>query len=182
MRIGSGIDLHAFDPAASEPGGTGPDGAGPDGGGPDDGGSDATVVLAGVRLPSHAALVGHSDADVVAHAVADALLGAMAAGDLGTRFGVDVPELAGADSMRLLAEVVDELAGAGLAVANLDVTVVAARPRIGPVREAMRANLAAVLGVGVERVSVKATTTDGLGAVGRGEGVAAWATCLVVER
>lgn len=166
MRIGSGLDVHAFEPrpAAAEAA------------------QGATVVLAGVRLASHAALLGHSDADVVAHAVADALLGAMAAGDLGTRFGVDAPELAGADSMRLLAEVVDELATAGLAVTNLDVTVVAARPRIGDAREAMRANLAAALGVEPGRVSVKATTTDGLGAVGRGEGVACWATCLVVER
>ncbi|MEY3019478.1 MAG: hypothetical protein RLZZ272_462 [Actinomycetota bacterium] len=165
MRIGSGLDVHAFEPrpAAAEAA------------------QGATVVLAGVRLASHAALLGHSDADVVAHAVADALLGAMAAGDLGTRFGVDAPELAGADSMRLLAEVVDELATAGLAVTNLDVTVVAARPRIGDAREAMRANLAAALGVEPGRVSVKATTTDGLGAVGRGEGVACWATCLVVE-
>lgn len=166
MRIGSGIDVHAFEAA--------PRSAEVD--------EDATVVLAGVRLPSHAALLGHSDADVVAHAVADALLGAMAAGDLGTRFGVDAPELAGADSMRLLAEVAAELAAAGLVLENLDVTVVASRPRIGDAREAMRTNLAAALGVEPGRVSVKATTTDGLGAVGRGEGVGCWATCLVVGR
>ena len=169
MRIGSGIDVHAFDTTAPSAAGS-------------DATSDVTVVLAGVRLASHAALLGHSDADVVAHATADALLGAMAAGDLGSRFGVDAPALAGADSMRLLAEVAGELAAAGLAVAHLDVTVVAARPRIGPARDAMRANLAAALGVDPGRVSVKATTTDGLGAVGRGEGVACWATCLVVER
>lgn len=166
MRVGSGVDVHAFEAVPATASGQ----------------QDATVVLAGVRLPSHAALVGHSDADVVAHAVADALLGAMGAGDLGTRFGVDAPELAGADSMRLLAEVAGELAAAGLTVGNVDLTVVAARPRIGGARAAMRANLAAALGIGPERVSVKATTTDGLGAVGRGEGVGCWATCLVVER
>lgn len=162
-RIGNGLDVHRFDDPAGA--GEAPDAA--------------TVVLAGVRLPSHAALLGHSDADVVAHAVADAVLGAMAAGDLGQRFGVDDPEHAGVDSMRLLAAVVDDLTAAGLAVTHLDVTVVAARPRIGPARDAMRANLAAVLQVPLAAVSVKATTTDGLGAVGRGEGVAAWATCLV---
>jgi 2-C-methyl-D-erythritol 2,4-cyclodiphosphate synthase len=162
MRTGNGLDVHRFDDAST-----------------DAGGPSATVVLAGVRLPSHAALIGHSDADVVAHAVADALLGAMAAGDMGERFGVDDPELAGADSMRLLGTVVDDLDAAGLALMHLDVTVVATRPRIGPSRQAMRANLAAVLRVPLTAVSVKATTTDGLGAIGRGEGVAAWATCLV---
>ena len=159
MRIGSGLDVHAFDVSSAD--------------------AEATVVLAGVRLPSHAALGGHSDADVVAHAVTDALLGAVAGGDMGTRFGVDDPDMAGADSMRLLATVADGLTALGLSVVNLDVTIVAARPRVGPAREAMRANLAAAIGVEPARVSVKATTTDGLGAVGRGEGIAAWATCLV---
>lgn len=166
MRIGSGLDVHAFEDTGADAAASEGDGA-------------ATVVLAGVRIASHAALVGHSDADVVAHAVVDSLLGAFALGDLGTRFGVDDPELAGADSMRLLARVAEELRARGQRVVNLDVTVVAARPRVGGAREAMRANLAAALGVDAQDVSVKATTTDGLGAVGRGEGVGAWATCLV---
>jgi 2-C-methyl-D-erythritol 2,4-cyclodiphosphate synthase len=92
---------------------------------------------------------------------------------------VDDPALAGADSMRLLATVVTELAEAGWEVGNVDVTVVAAAPRLGPHREAMREALAAVLGIGRTAVSVKATTTDGLGSIGRREGVAAWAVCLL---
>jgi len=159
IRVGSGLDVHAFGPVAS----------------------GAVVVLAGVAIPSDAPLVGHSDADVVAHAVADALLGAAALGDLGSRFGVDDPALAGADSMRLLAAVVADVRAAGWRPSNADVTVVAARPRIAPHRDAMRAALAAVLDLPLAAVSVKATTTDGLGAVGRGEGVAAQAVCLVVR-
>ncbi len=158
VRVGTGLDVHAFGPAA--PG--------------------ARVVLAGVAVPCDAPLVGHSDADVVAHAVTDALLGAAARGDLGSRFGVDDPALAGADSMALLATVVAEVLAAGWRPGNVDVTVIAARPRISPHRETMRAALAAVLGLEVDAVSVKATTTDGLGAVGRGEGVAAQAACLLV--
>lgn len=158
VRVGTGTDVHAFGPARS----------------------DAHVVLGGVTIPCDAPLVGHSDADVVAHAVADALLGAAALGDLGTRFGVDDPALAGADSLGLLAQVVGDLRGAGWRPGNVDLTVVALRPRIGPHRAAMRARLAGALGVDVGAVSVKATTTDGLGAVGRGEGVAAQAVCLIV--
>ncbi len=157
-RIGTGLDVHAFGAPAV----------------------DAHVVLAGVRIACAAPLVGHSDADVVAHAVADALLGAAALGDLGSRFGVDDPALAGADSLRLLADVVADVRGAGWVTGNVDVTVIAVRPRIGPHRAAMRARLAEVLGLDVAAVSVKATTTDGLGAVGRGEGVAAQAVCLLV--
>jgi 2-C-methyl-D-erythritol 2,4-cyclodiphosphate synthase len=158
VRVGSGIDVHAFAPA---------------------GVAGATVVLAGVHIPAAAPLVGHSDADVVAHASIDALLGAAGLGDIGTRFGVDDPALSGADSMGLLATIVDELADAGWRVGNLDVTVVALVPRLGPHREAMRAALARVLGVDTAAVSVKATTTDGLGSIGRAEGIAAWAVCLL---
>jgi 2-C-methyl-D-erythritol 2,4-cyclodiphosphate synthase len=157
VRVGSGIDVHAFGPAAA----------------------GATVVLAGVPIPSDAPLEGHSDADVVAHAVIDALLGAVGSGDLGARFGVDDPALAGADSMRMLTEVVAEVTAAGWRPGNVDVTVVAAGPRIAPHREAMRDRLAAALGIGRAAVSVKATTTDGLGSIGRGEGVAAWAVALL---
>jgi len=161
VRIGSGIDVHAFE------GSDVPDAPG------------AVVVLAGVRIPSHAALIGHSDADVVAHATIDALLGAVGLGDIGMRFGIDDPALSGADSMDLLATVVAEVAQSGWRVGNIDVTVVAAAPRVGPHREAMREALARVLEVTATDVSVKATTTDGLGSIGRAEGVAAWAVCLL---
>lgn len=157
MRIGNGIDVHAF-------------GAQREG---------ATVMLAGVAIPCDAPLEGHSDADVVAHAVIDALLGAAGLGDIGSRFGVDHPALAGADSMTLLDAVVGEVAAAGWRTGNVDVTVVAARPRVAAHRDAMRDRLAEVLGVDASAVSVKATTTDGLGSIGRGEGVAAWAVALL---
>jgi 2-C-methyl-D-erythritol 2,4-cyclodiphosphate synthase len=159
-RIGSGLDVHAFGPDAAA----------------------AEVVLGGVTIASHAPLEGHSDADVVAHALIDALLGAAGLGDLGSRFGTDDPDLAGADSLRLLATVMGEVRAQGLELGNADVTVVAARPRIAPHREQMRAALAQALDVDVTRISVKATTTDGIGSIGRAEGVAAWALSLLVPR
>lgn len=158
MRVGNGIDVHPF---------------------VDGGVSDRPLVLAGVTIPDAPGLRGHSDADVVAHAVADALLGAAALGDLGARFGVDRPEVADADSLELLADVVAEVTARGHEVGNLDVTVLAQRPRLAAHREPMRANLAAALGVEIDRVSVKATTTDRLGTIGRGEGIATWATVLL---
>jgi len=160
-RIGSGLDVHAFATGAAANAG-------------------ATVVLAGIPLASHAPLEGHSDADVVAHAVIDALLGAAGAGDIGSRFGVDDPALDGADSMALLGQVVSELRDGGWQVGNVDVTVIATQPRVAPHREAMRGTIAHVLGVEVAAVSVKATTTDGLGSIGRGEGIAVWAIALLV--
>lgn len=156
MRIGNGFDIHPFSEDQQRP-----------------------LVLAGVVVPDVAGLAGHSDADVVAHAVADAVLGAAALGDLGSRFGVDDPATAGADSLQLLAVVVADVHAAGWELANLDVTVIAQRPRLAPHRAAMRHNLAACMGCGVEQVSVKFTTTDRLGSIGRAEGIAAWATCLV---
>lgn len=156
IRVGSGLDVHAF---AEAP--------------------DRALVLAGVPIPGAPGLAGHSDADVVAHAVIDALLGATASGDLGSRFGVDDPALEGVGSLDLLREVVSELDARGFTVANVDLTVVAQRPRLAGHRDAMTAGLAAALGVDERDVSVKVTSTDGLGAVGRGEGIACWATCLV---
>ncbi len=156
-RIGAGLDVHAF---SADP--------------------DRRLVLCGVHLPAGPGLAGHSDADVGAHAVADALLGAAALGDLGSRFGVDRSEVAGADSLGLLAAVVADVAEAGFRVGNIDLTLVAARPRLAPHRDAMRTNLARALEVAVDDVAVKFTTTDGLGAVGRGEGIAGWATALLV--
>lgn len=155
LRIGSGLDVHGF---AAEP---------------------RPLVLGGITVPDAPGLAGHSDADVVAHAAADALLGGAALGDLGQRFGTDRPELAGADSLELLAAVRADVAAAGLRPANLDATVVAQRPRLAPYRDAMRRRLAAALEVGVAAVSVKFTTTDGLGTLGRGEGIGCWAVALL---
>jgi 2-C-methyl-D-erythritol 2,4-cyclodiphosphate synthase len=157
MRVGSGLDIHPFgdDPARR-------------------------LVIGGVHVTEAPGLEGHSDADVLAHAVADALLGAAALGDLGRRFGVDRPDTAGADSLDMLVAVRRDVRAAGYEVGNLDATVVAQRPRLAPYREAMRANLARALDVAVEHVSVKYTTTDGLGTLGRGEGIAAWVTCLLL--
>lgn len=157
-RIGSGLDVHPF---ASD---------------------DRPLVLAGVTVPGQTGLEGHSDADVVSHAVADALLGALALGDLGSRFGVDTDDLAGADSLGLLREVVEDVAGRGYVIGNLDVTVIAQRPRLAEHRDPMRERLAATLDVDVDQVSVKATTTDRLGTIGRGEGIACWATVLLLPR
>jgi len=155
VRIGQGLDVHPF--ADGRP-----------------------LVLAGVTIPDARGLAGHSDADVVAHAVIDALLGATAMGDIGERFGTDDPDVAGADSMQLLRTVVADLAAAGWRPGNLDVTVVAERPRLAPHRTAMRASLAAAVGLDEGAVSVKATTADALGSIGRGEGIACWAICTVV--
>jgi 2-C-methyl-D-erythritol 2,4-cyclodiphosphate synthase len=148
MRVGWGYDVHAF-------GGLGP------------------LLLAGVVIDPDRGLVGTSDADAVAHAVADALLGASSLGDLGTLFPSSDPRWEGADSMKLLAEVVGLFTDAGFVALHLDVTVVAQKVWVSPHRLDMRENLARALRVGVERVSVKATTTDGLGFVGRDEGLAA---------
>jgi 2-C-methyl-D-erythritol 2,4-cyclodiphosphate synthase len=172
-RIGSGIDVHAFGVRDGDRDGDRGRDHGRDA-------QDATIVLGGVTIAAHAPLEGHSDADVVAHATIDALLGAVGLGDIGGRFGVDDPSTAGADSMAMLAEVVQELADAGWRTGNLDVTVVAAHPRIAPHGPAMRARLAEALRIDAGSVAVKATTTDGLGSIGRGEGVAAWAVVLVV--
>lgn len=158
VRIGQGIDIHAISDDPARP-----------------------LVVCGVPIPGAAGLVGHSDADVGLHAVADALLGAATLGDLGARFGVDRPDTAGADSTDLLAMVVADVAGAGWQVGNLDVTIVAQRPRLAAHRGAMRSHLAAVCGVEPTVVSVKFTTTDHLGALGRGEGMLALASCLLVS-
>ena len=158
-RIGQGIDVHPFLA-------------------PDD--PTKPLVLCGVEVADGPGLAGHSDADVGYHAVADALLGAAALGDLGSRFGVDRPETAGADSAGLLAAVVADVAATGWQLGNLDLTLVAQRPRLAPYRDRMRQNLARVCAVEVAAVSVKFTTTDHLGALGRGEGVLGTAVCLLV--
>ena len=140
------------------------------------------LILAGVLVPFHRGLLGHSDADVLAHAVADALLGAAALGDIGQHFPDDDPAHKDADSLQLLRRVVTLLAQRGLAVANLDCTVVCQRPKLAPHVPQMRSNLARCLGLGQDRVNVKATTTEQLGFPGRGEGIEAHACAMVVQR
>jgi 2-C-methyl-D-erythritol 2,4-cyclodiphosphate synthase len=137
------------------------------------------LVLGGVRVPHERGLAGHSDADVLCHAAASALLGAMALGDLGRHFPSGDPRWRDADSLDLLRRVVAMVREAGGRCEQIDATVVLEAPRLSPHVDAMRENLARILEVGVDRVSVKATTSDGLGFTGRGEGAAAWAVALV---
>ena len=157
VRVGIGLDVHPF---TDEP---------------------RPLVLAGVVVPDAPGLAGHSDADVVAHAVTDALLGALALGDLGSRFGVDTPELAGADSLAFVRAAVDDVRQRGWEVGNVDAVIVAQRPRLAAHRDDMRRSLAQALGTAVDGVSLKSTTTDRLGTIGRGEGIACWATAVVVR-
>jgi 2-C-methyl-D-erythritol 2,4-cyclodiphosphate synthase len=132
-----------------------------------------------VRIPHGAGLVAHSDGDVVLHALADALLGAIAAGDIGQHFPDTDPAWRGADSRELLRRVAHEVARQGYRVVNCDVTVLAQAPKLAPHREAMRRNIAMDLEIEMGCVSVKATTTERLGFVGRAEGIAAQAVVLV---
>jgi 2-C-methyl-D-erythritol 2,4-cyclodiphosphate synthase len=140
------------------------------------------LVIGGVTIPHDRGLAGHSDADVLTHAVIDALLGAAGLGDIGQHFPDTDARFAGADSLELLGIVVGLLAERGLAVAHVDATVVMERPRLGPHRDAVRAALGAALGVEGDRLNVKATTGEGMGFVGRGEGVAALAVATLAPR
>jgi len=133
------------------------------------------MVIGGVEIPGELGLDGHSDADVLAHAVTDALLGAAGLGDIGEHFPDTDERWRDADSMQLLAEVVGSVEGAGLEIVNVDCTVVMERPKLAPHRQAIRERLAGVLGLDLTRVNVKASTGEGIGFVGRGEGVAALA-------
>ena len=137
------------------------------------------LILGGVEVPFDKGLLGHSDADVLTHAVMDALLGACALGDIGHLFPDSDPAYAGADSLRLLDEVVSRLHQRGYRVGNVDATVLAQAPKLAPYLEQMRRNLAWRLQVPVDAVSVKATTEEGLGFTGTGDGIAAHAVCLV---
>ena len=145
IRTGLGFDAHAFD--AARP-----------------------LVLGGVTIPATPGLAGHSDADALSHAIADALLGAAGLGDLGERFPAS-DEWKGANSLDILWECASVTRAAGWDVVNVDATIVAERPRLAPYRGGMIENLAAALDMAVDRVSVKATTTDGMGFTGRGEGI-----------
>jgi 2-C-methyl-D-erythritol 2,4-cyclodiphosphate synthase len=137
------------------------------------------LVLGGVEIPHERGLAGHSDADVLVHAIIDALLGAAAMGDIGEHFPDTDERYRDASSIELLRDVVAKLADRGLSIGNVDATVVIERPKLAPAREQIRASLAAALDLPVERVSVKATRGEGMGFVGREEGVAAVAVATV---
>lgn len=140
------------------------------------------LILGGVEIESDRGLEGHSDGDALLHALADAVLGAAGLGDLGRHFPSSREDLRGADSSRLLAEAVGQAREAGYEVVNADATILAQAPRLAPWQDEMRAGVAAALGVEQERVNVKVTSTDALGAVGRGEGIAAQAVVLLERR
>ena len=140
------------------------------------------LILGGVNIPWEKGLLGHSDADVLVHAVMDALLGAAGLGDIGKHFPDTDPAYAGADSLKLLEHVTALLAQEGWQVGNVDTTILAQRPKLAPHIPQMRDNLAARMGIAPSQVNVKATTEEGLGFTGAGEGMAAHAVCLLVKQ
>jgi 2-C-methyl-D-erythritol 2,4-cyclodiphosphate synthase len=154
LRIGQGYDVHAFT-------------------------AGDAVTLGGVRIPHTHGVLAHSDGDVLLHALCDALLGAAALGDIGMHFSDSDPRWRDADSRVFVRHVASLLAEPGFAVVNVDATVLADAPRLGKHREAMRANIAADLDIGLDRVSVKATTSEALGFIGRREGLACHAIALL---
>lgn len=154
-RVGTGFDVHRIGPGTS-------------------------MILGGVSIPHDGALVGHSDADVALHALTDAILGAMADGDIGAHFPPSDPQWRGAPSDRFLADAVRRVAARGGRISHLDLTIICERPKIGPHRDTIRARIAEICGVHLERVSVKATTTERLGFTGRQEGVAAQAVATLL--
>ena len=155
MRVGQGVDAHRLVPGRP-------------------------LLLGGVEIPHGRGLEGHSDGDVLLHALASALLGALGDGDLGRHFPSSDPRLAGISSGAILGEVAARVRAAGYAIGNVDATVIAQEPRLAPHLEKLQASVAALLGVETGLVNVKATSTDGLGAIGRGEGIAAQAVVLLV--
>ena len=156
IRIGTGFDVHAF-------------------------GDGDHLMLGGVRVPHERGVLAHSDGDVVLHALCDAILGALALGDIGRHFPPGDARWKDADSRDFLRHCDALVRERGWRVGNCDVTVIGERPKVGPHAEAMREAIAADLGIEVEAVSVKATTTETLGFTGRGEGIAAQAACLLVS-
>jgi 2-C-methyl-D-erythritol 2,4-cyclodiphosphate synthase len=154
LRVGIGLDAHAFS-------------------------DDVALVLGGVDFPGDRGLAGHSDGDVVAHALIDAVLGAAGLGDIGELFPSSDPQWLDASSIRLLQRAYEVVRGAGWELVNADCVLIGEEPRIAPVRDAMRARLAGSMGVDLDRVTVRATTTDKLGFTGRGEGLAAQAVALL---
>ncbi len=141
--------------------------------------ADRPLILGGVEIPYEKGLLGHSDADVLAHAIADALLGAAALGDIGGMFPDTDPQYKGADSLKLLSLVAAVVRDAGYTLSNIDATVLAQAPKLKPYIPQMRERLATACGLAVDAVSVKATTEEGLGFTGSGEGMAAHAVCLI---
>jgi len=155
-RIGTGFDVHAF-------------------------GDGDHVMLGGVRIPHSRGVLAHSDGDVVIHALCDAMLGALALGDIGKHFPPGDPQWKDADSRAFLRHCNALLRERGWALGNADVTVICERPKVGPHADAIRALLAQDLGVDIDAISIKATTTETLGFTGRGEGIAAQAACMIVR-
>lgn len=156
MRIGSGFDVHAF-------------------------GRGDHLMLGGVRIAHSRGVVAHSDGDVVLHALCDALLGAAGLGDIGQHFKDSDPTWRGADSRQFVTAVLGMLTARDFKVVNADITVLAQAPRVGPHRDAMRQQIARLLGIAEAQVNIKATTTEGLGFLGRAEGIAAQAVVLLAE-
>jgi 2-C-methyl-D-erythritol 2,4-cyclodiphosphate synthase len=157
MRVGIGYDIHRFQ-------------------------EGRRLLLGGVEITGEEGLGGHSDADVLLHAITDALLGAAGLSDIGHYFPSEDPTLAGADSRELLARTVEMLGPLGYVVGNVDATIIAERPRLASYIKAMRQRIAETLQIDESRVGVKATTNEGLGDIGRGEGIAALAVALLVPR
>ena len=156
MRIGHGYDVHRLAPGRD-------------------------LILGGVKIPYELGLLGHSDADVLAHAVSDALLGAAALGDIGRHFPDSDARYAGADSIGLLRQVCDMIVRGGYAISNIDTTIIAQRPKFAAYIPQMRHNIAQAAGIDSSRVNVKATTEEGLGFTGAGEGIAAHAAVLLED-
>ena len=156
MRIGHGYDVHKLVP-------------------------ERDLILGGVKIPFQLGLLGHSDADVLLHAVSDALLGAAGLGDIGRHFPDTDPQYKGADSLELLKTVGQKVTAAGYRISNIDVTLIAQKPKVKDHISAMQENIAGALGVEVSRVNVKATTEEGLGFTGTLEGISCHAVCLLEE-
>lgn len=156
MRVGIGFDIHRL-------------------------GEGNTVILGGVTIPFNKGLIGHSDADVLLHAICDAMLGAAGEGDIGVHFPDTDPAYKGISSIELMRRTNGIINGKGYRVSNIDSVVVAEAPKISPYRDAMIKNIAAVLGIDVHQVHVKATTSEGIGVIGRGEGISAHAVCLLTN-
>ncbi len=156
MRIGSGYDVHRLGP-------------------------DRKMIIGGVEIPYELGLVGHSDADVLAHAITDAMLGAAGLGDIGLHFPDTDPAFKGADSLKLMKHAADIIAAEDLKVCNIDATIIAQAPKMRPYIDQMRENISGVLGLEKTFVNVKATTEEGLGFTGAGEGIAARAVCLLEQ-
>ena len=156
MRIGHGFDAHRFS-------------------------EDRKLFLGGVEIEYHQGLLGHSDADVLIHSMIDALLGAAGLGDIGMRFPDTDPAYKGISSRELLSDVISEVKNRGFSISNVDVTVMAQKPKIGLYREQMVTTLSRIIGIDTSRINIKATTTEGMGFVGREEGIVASSVVLLEE-